>query len=148
MRNAKIIFTFLALMFIGFGSSKAQNQSNPPDGSNLPEISFGEILIMQGVMSYPTVQQQISAFETMFQPALEVIRNVDVTGKTEADASLAYYEYIELHPSIYLAFLTGYNGVGVPYLSRCLDDYLLNEYDPISFGFLPEDWITSGYSIK
>ena len=111
--------------------------------------SVVEVVGEMGVLYPSTVEEQIAEFEIVFQPALEVIRNVDITGVSRKIAENRFNNYIWLNQPIKTAFLLGYSGTGVPYLSRVLDLYLDIEYGASGyFSGFPLEWVQYGYVIK
>ncbi|MEZ0452551.1 hypothetical protein ABTW24_13190 [Sphingobacterium thalpophilum] len=142
---------FIAVLLLLLGSSKlyAQQIYPTPGDPLLPYVEFVEVLGEMGVLYPSTVEEQIAEFEIVFQPALEVIRNVDITGVSRKIAENRFNNYIWLNQPIKTAFLLGYSGTGVPYLSRVLDLYLDIEYGASGyFSGFPLEWVQYGYVIK
>lgn len=148
----KLKFLFIALMICFVGIAKVEAKRTPDYSAFVTDdlhanVDFYEIMEGMGVFISPITQVQIAEFERLFQPALELIRNVDITGLTKKQTYDAYNLYLYNHPDLSLQLSMGIDGAGVPYLYRLVDDYVKLGNGAI-FNVSNVDWYFSGYTIK
>ncbi|WP_447767178.1 hypothetical protein [Sphingobacterium faecium] len=111
------------------------------------DVWFYEVLVSTGIFNSTITEVQIADFERIYQPALQLIREVDISGLTRTQAFNAYNIYLANHPDLSIQLSLGIDGGGVPYLYRLIDEYM--DKGNSAVGFLDNiDWYFSGYVIK
>lgn len=153
----KKICLLLVMVFTIASYTQLNAQSRgivPPDQDAYPgdpephDVGFDGILANARVFVPYTPQEQIAVFEQIFNPALTVIRNVNIAGLSRDSALEAFHLYIQTNPSLQYLFCDRDLSSHLTIQDSCLEAFLIDQYGANPNTFLPIAWFAIGFTIK
>lgn len=126
----------------GTGGPVEETPEIPIPEDDYQIIGFHQALSITGITSLPTATEQILEFENQFAAALEIIRNVDITGLDADWAQGAYISYI-INNNLVDTFYAQANWILIPGIQFAP----LTNYINFRNSDLPLSWIAMGYTL-